>query len=207
MSLRAIVHDCYNGALLSWNCKNIEKRRLSEQNSRMEHIPKILGPVVLGLQNFPGPLTLRIWNCMQKSWDWKLLSKILRHDREISSFLWKYFTKKRLAIFARFHPRFVLEKYCCTTEKAISVSTSHICRATEILHWTNPWGHPEIMKISKSSKIENFNYSQISSLIDPWRPPAPCGPGNAHLYGLRGAEALECKRFRARRVRGDVRDL
>ena len=63
---------------------------------------------------------------MQKYWDWKLLSKIDRQEREISSFMWNYFSKIRLALFGQFDPRFVLEKYCCTTEKAISVSTSHV---------------------------------------------------------------------------------
>ena len=44
------------------------------------------------------------------------------------SFLWNYFPKKRLALSPRFASPFVLEKYCCTTEKAISVSTSQIIR-------------------------------------------------------------------------------
>ena len=63
---------------------------------------------------------------MQKSWDWKLLIKIWPQEREISSFMLKYFSKIGLALFGRFDPRFVLEKYWCTTEKAISVSTSHV---------------------------------------------------------------------------------
>ena len=38
----------------------------------------------------------------------------------------KWFPKIRNALFGQLCPRFVLEKYCCTTEKAISVSTSHV---------------------------------------------------------------------------------
>ena len=75
------------------NRENLEKLRLSEQNQRMEHILKILVPVVLGLQNFAGPLAFRIWNYTIWTPAGTILSEICRRRREISLFFWKCFPK------------------------------------------------------------------------------------------------------------------
>ena len=134
-------------------------------------ISQTLIPVILGLQNFPGPLALRIWNYMQKSWNWKLLSEILRQDREISSFLWNNFPQIRLALFARLHPALCLEKYCCTTEKAISVSTSHIwfIPRGEDPSWI--WAPGRAAQIEQLARREHFfeNFDDFGS----WPGPIP----------------------------------
>ena len=62
----------------------------------------------------------------KKASDWKLLNEILKLDFEISPFLSKKKSKNRLTLSPQSASLVVLEKYCCSTEKAISVSTTHM---------------------------------------------------------------------------------
>ena len=93
--------------------------------------PKILSilptlvPAVLELQNFPGPLAFRITIYMVLAPAGQLFINIWPRGREI----FKIFCKNpehSHAVFASICPTVVLIKYCCSTKKAISVSTSHI---------------------------------------------------------------------------------
>ena len=67
--------------------------------------PPTLSHPVLSVRNFPRPLAHSISNYIHLSSFWTLLSKILRQDREISSFLSKNFRDFRLAFWPRFARR------------------------------------------------------------------------------------------------------
>ena len=106
---------------------------------------------------------------MQKAPDWKLLSKICRQELEISPFLSKYFSKKRKPLSAQFAPLVVLDKYCCSTKKAISVSTSHMIlsqRANAPFRVREPPAGPK--KMSYLSPDDTFpKKSSISPTLVP----------------------------------------
>ena len=107
--------------------------------------------VILELQNFPRPLACTIRILMQKASDWKLLSEICRLDLEISLFLSKKTAKIRVSLSPQFASLVVLDKYCCSTKKAISVSTSYMVllwRANAPFRVREPAAGPKKLSLS-----------------------------------------------------------
>ena len=85
------------------------------------HFARLWSRSFLSYRIFARPLACTIRILMQKASDWKLLNEILRLDLEISPFLSNKTSKNRLTLSPQFASLVVLEKYCCSTEKAISV--------------------------------------------------------------------------------------
>ena len=114
-----------HGPSKSTKCKKYGNHRASATFSRMEHIFKTLKSVILGLQNFPGPLAHTIRTGTYQSPPGTVLEQIWPQEAEQSRFLSKYFWKIRLALLPRF-ARLLSYKVLLFERRWISVSTSHL---------------------------------------------------------------------------------
>ena len=107
-------------------------------------------PLILSQKNFPRRLDHRIRNYIHLSRFWQLLSKILRQDREISSFLSKNFWKIRLAFSPRFARRYLFKVL-------LVVSTSHVLSFSfggEALSRAEPPAGPPKLNLLQISRKE-----------------------------------------------------